>query len=407
MTSLTIHSQIKAAYPQALAKLIVVLNDIHQAEEFLQSAVEQALLSWPKSQPENTVAWLVKVAKNKYIDYFRKQKKHCALEVLEQQFILPELSEEALLLSYNDDLLRLIFTCCHPSLNQQTQLVLALKHILGLSVTQIASALLVNKKTLEQRLVRAKKKISANNIQYEIPGQKRWPDRLKGVLKTIYLLFNEGYLTTCEETHIRHSLCKEAIRLSRLLHQCIKNDAEVIGLLALLLQQDARAPARIDEQGNMVLLPEQRRHLWKKPNILEANILVEKALRYGRGTFYATQAAIASLHNNASCEEDTDWLQIYGLYCHLILLDDNPVIKLNAAIALFKTGNRLTAIEIVKKLESELSGYRHYYTGLAGLYFESEEYAKALKNYQVGLVKTDSPSEQRFIKKRIDECMKK
>lgn len=272
-----IKNLIQSSYPQALAKLIAILKDIHHAEDFLQSAVEQALLKWPESQPDNGVAWLVRVAQNKYIDYYRRQQKQRSIDVIPEPTVLPDLSEQALLLSYNDDLLRLIFTCCHPALNQETQIALALKHILGLNIVQIASALVISKKTLEKRLIRAKKKMVANNIQYEIPKREQWPERLNGVLKTIYLLFNEGYLTTEDSNLICPDLCKEAIRLCRLLHLCIKDDPEVVGLLALLLQQDARLPARVDKNGQMILLANQDRCLWKKTNIQEANILVEKA----------------------------------------------------------------------------------------------------------------------------------
>jgi len=231
-----INSLIQTSYAQALAKLIVSLKDIQQAEDYLQSAVEQALLKWPILQPDNTVAWSVKVARNKYIDDYRKQQKHQTFESASEVAVLPDLSEEGLLLSYNDDLLRLIFTCCHPALNQETQIQLALKHVLGLNLVQIANALDISTKTLEKRLTRAKTKISVNNIKYETPKPQQWTERLTGVLKTIYFLFNEGYLTTEASGFIDRDLCKEAIRLARLLHQCIKDDPEVMGLLALLLQ---------------------------------------------------------------------------------------------------------------------------------------------------------------------------
>lgn len=401
-----INNLLQASYPQALAKLIVILRDIHQAEDFLQSAVEQALLNWPKSQPDNTVGWLVKVAQNKYIDYYRRQQKQLSIDAMPEPTVLPDLSEQALLMSYNDDLLRLIFTCCHPSLNPETQIALALKHILGLNVVQIANALVISKKTLEQRLIRAKKKIRVNKIRYEIPESKHWPERLKSVLKTIYLLFNEGYLTTEEPNLTRPALCKEAIRLCRLLHLCIKDEPEVIGLLALLLQQDARLPARVDNNGHMILLADQDRRLWKRMNIQEANILVEKALMNGQGTPYAIQAAIASLHNNAQSESATDWEQIYALYQVLISLDDNPVIKLNGAIALAKTGQFKKAIDWVIKLQPGLEKYRHFYTCLAGLYFESQQFLLALENYELALINNNGRCERDFILMRLSDCRK-
>jgi len=399
-----INALIQTSYPQALAKLIVILRDIHLAEDYLQSAVEQALLKWPQLPPENTVAWLVKVARNKYIDEYRKQLKQESFDSICEVAILPDLCEEALLLSYNDDLLRLIFTSCHPALNQETQILLALKHILGLTLVQIANGLVISTKTLEKRLTRAKTKISVNNIKYETPKPEEWPERLISVQKTIYLLFNEGYLTTEASGLIDKNLCKEAVRLARLLHQCIKNDAEVIGLLALLLQQEARIPARIDHNGQMILLADQDRSLWKKTNIQEGNILVEKALREGKGTPYAIQAAIASLHNNAVNESSTDWPQIYQLYQLLGRVDNNPIIELNAAVALAESGDCLTAIQKVIGLRKLLEKYRHYYTALAGLYFKDGQYKNSLAYYQLASERTNNQNERVFISKRIYEC---
>jgi RNA polymerase sigma-70 factor, ECF subfamily len=405
-----INAYIQAAYPQALSRLVSILGDIDQAEDGLQSAVELALTHWPQTLPDNQVAWLITVARNRFIDGQRRLNKQQSLDSFDGEYTIPsltiepDLSEQALLLSYNDDLLRLIFTSCHPALNPETQITLALKHVLGLSVEQIASALLINKSTLQQRLVRAKKKILANGIEYQVPLPKRWHERLSGVLKTIYLLFNEGYLTTDQTSFIGANLCKEAIRLCRLVHQCIRGEPEVIGLLALLLQQDARRPARVDSEGSMILLADQDRSLWKRTNILEANQLVEKALLAGRGTPYAIQAAIASLHNNAPTYQDTDWQQIYGLYQVLIHLEENPIIHLNAAIALANCGQREKAIQTIKSLHSQLANYRHYYTALAGIYFESGDLIKALPLYREALQKTDSKGERTFIKKQILIC---
>ncbi len=400
-----INALIQTAYPQALAKLIVQLKDINTAEDALQSAVEQALLSWPSRQPENTVAWLVRVGQNKYIDDYRKNRKHCSIEHIPELVELPDLSEQALLMSYNDDLLRLIFTCCHPALAPETQITLALKHVLGLNLTEIANALVIKNKTLEQRLTRAKKKINANNIQYEIPTKERWPERLAGVMKTIYLLFNEGYLATEGKKLIKESLCKEAIRLSRLLHLCIRNNAEVIGLLALLLQQDARSPARIDNEGNIILLPAQNRTLWKKRNIQEANILTHKALKLGGAKPYALQAAIASLHNNARSETQTDWHQIYQLYQLLIKQSPTAVIKLNAAIVLAKTGSQSEAITDILNLENELKNYRHYHTTLAALYVDNKQQQQALIHYKKAEKQTKNQRELNFIQQQIAQCL--
>ncbi len=414
-----LHSQIQTAYPQALAKLLIVLNNIQDAEDFLQSAVEKALIKWQQQMPDNPVAWLVQVARNQYIDFYRRQQKQISDHSVKEQSIEVDLSESALLLSYNDDLLRLIFTCCHPALNQQTQIILSLKHVLGLTVNEIASALLIPVKTLQQRLLRAKKKIIGNHIQYEVPAKSSWSERIDGVLKTIYLLFNEGYLSTQHQFPIRTDLCKEAIRLTRLLHLGIKDDAEVIGLLALLLHQDARRPARFDENGNMVLLDQQNKSLWKQANIQEANTLVYKALKLSGGNRlsrshlskdnsgscgYALQAAIAALHNHPGKATETDWPQIYGLYCKLLTLQDNAVIRLNSLVALAKSGKFDKAVEEILKLKSQLENYPYYYSTLAGLYFEQNDFTNALAFYHKALGKAESEFQEQFLRGRILTC---
>lgn len=398
------HALIQSAYPQALSLLINICNDVALAEDCIQDAVEQALKHWPGDRPDNPVAWLVRVGRNKFIDIVRRHKKQTDLSQLEENLDEPDLSEQALLQSYNDDLLRLIFTCSHPALNLQTQVALTLKHVLGLSVEQIANALLVSNKSMEQRLTRAKAKIEACKIEYQIPPQDQWAQRLNAVLKTIYLLFNEGYLTTSGKHSQALDLCQEAIRLCRLLHSCIKDDPEIIGLLALLLQQKARSKARFSPKGEVILLKDQDRSLYNQAEIAEANVLVEKALRIGRGSPYAIQAAIASLYNQAKNEASTDWLQIDGLYRVLIKLDDNPVIKLNAAVVTAKTEGIDVAIQQVLSLSHQLKSYRHFYSCLAGLYFEQKSYRSALDYYRKTLEITHSEAEKRFILTRIDKC---
>ncbi len=399
-----LHSQIQTAYPQALAKLLIVLNNIQDAEDYLQSAVEKALVKWQDQLPENPVAWLVQVARNQYIDFYRRQKRHVSDQSVQEQNVELDLSEEALLLSYNDDLLRLIFTSCHPALNQQTQIILSLKHVLGLSIHEIASALLIPTKTLQQRLLRAKKKIIGNHIQYEVPAKSSWGMRLDGVLKTIYLLFNEGYLSTQHKNPIRTDLCKEAIRLTRLLHIGIRDNSEILGLLALLLHQDARRPARFDKNGDMVLLEHQDKKLWKQRNIQEANSLVYKSLRTGGGTPYALQAAIAALHNHPGKSDETDWPQIYGLYVKLLEQQDNAVIRLNSMVALAKCGKFEKAINQILELQSQLENYPYYYSALAGLYFENKDFKNALVYYQKALRNTESEFQLRFLQGRVLEC---
>lgn len=395
---------IQSSYAQALSRLIGITNDVTIAEDCLHDAIEQALKHWPNECPDNPVAWLVSVARNKFIDTVRKNNKHTDIDGLEPTLDNPDLSEQALLASYSDDLLRLIFTCSHPALDLSTQVALTLKHVLGLSVEQIANALVVAPKSMEQRLTRAKKKIQAAKIEYQIPTPKQWQERLNGVLKTIYLLFNEGYLASSGQNAQAPDLCKEAIRLSRLLHSCIKDDPEVIGLLALMLQQNARAKARHSPDGEVILQKDQDRKHYDHGQIKEADVLVEKALRLGRGSPYAIQAAIASLYNNAENEAATDWHQIAGLYQVLMKLDDNPVIKLNAAVVYAKTHNIDFAIQQVLILRPQLKDYRHFYTCLGGLYFEQKDFCNAEVNYKKSLEMTMPEAEKSFIRARLQNC---
>lgn len=398
------NAHLQASYPQALAKLIQITGNVSVAEDCLHGACEKALIRWKNQVPDSPTGWLVTVAKNQFIDLMRRENKSECLSILEEPSESPDLSEEALLASYNDDLLRLIFTSCHPALKPETQISLALKHILGLSNLQIANALMINEKTLEKRLTRAKKKIIANNIAYEIPAESRRKERLNGVLKTIYLLFNEGYFSTGQKDLIKRELCKEAIRLCRMLHQCIRGEAEIIGLLALMLHLDARADARTKNDGQPVILSEQNRKKWDKNSIQEANQLVEKALMIGGGKPYSIQAAIASLHNSSTTFESTDWPQIFELYMLLNQIENSPVAELNAYVAYAQFADKNTAIEKVKALETKLNNYRHYFTVLAGLHFENNEFDKAAKYYKMALEQAEGQREEKFIRERIDLC---
>lgn len=399
-----IRHHLQVAYPQALSVLIRIFKDVNIAEEALQSAAEKALHKWPHSLPSNTVAWLVSVGKYYYLDQLRKTKPLSNWDNKIEPVEDIDLSEKALTSSYPDDMLRLIFTCCHPALDKQTQLELALKHVLGLSVAEIARALLVNPKTMEKRLTRAKLKIAKAGILYQIPPESSWDSRLEGVMKTIYLLFNEGYLSTSDEELVRKDLCKEAIRLARVLNTCVKQNADIIGLLALLLQQNARQSARINEKGEIVLLPNQNRALWCQISIQEGNVLVEKALKISGQSAYAIQAAIAALHNNAEDEDSTDWLQIYGLYQALRNVADSPIVKLNAAVALAKSGEISTALTQIKELEDTLKDYRYYWSTFAGLYFEQGQWQLAHQYYHRALKLILSPLEQKFIHQQIQSC---
>lgn len=404
MTDNFLAKKIKTCYPQALAKLIFRYQDVMLAEDLLHEAITKALVHWRKNMPSNGVAWLIKVAKNQFIDQQRKLSRFSGIDAISEPSYQCDLSEQALLASYKDDLLRLIFTCCHPALNMQTQITLTLKHVLGLSVLDISNALVQKEKTIEQRLTRAKRKISQAKILYQIPSEQEWPVRIDAVLKVIYLYFNEGYFTSQREKLVDAWVCKSAIRLVRMLHECVRENAEVIGLLALLLHLSARFPARINENNQLVILEEQNRSLWQKTEINEANVLVEKALLIGGGTPYAIQAAIAALHNNATSFDATDWQQIYALYLKLLVLQDNPVIELNAEVARAKFTSNATAILRIENLQPKLKHYRHYHTCLAGLYLQENEREKASFHYHNALKFSQNSVEVEFILQQIERC---
>lgn len=404
MTSKTIKKKIQNCYPQALTKLIYQFSNVMIAEDLLHEAVVKALKQWQVNMPDNGVAWLVKVASNQFIDQVRRDGRFIDSYNDNEQSYEVDLTEQALLDSYQDDILRLIFTCCHPSLNIQTQLILTLKHVLGLSVIDIASALIKKEKTIEQRLTRAKVKISTAHIPYKIPDVQEWPARIDAVLKVIYLYFNEGYFTSSNNKLVDGRVCKSAIHLARILHSCVRENAEVIGLLALLLHQSARLPARVDENQKLVLLEDQNRNLWQKSDIYEANILVEKSLLLGGGTPYAIQAAIAALHNNAKHFAETDWRQIYALYLKLLTIQNNPIIELNAEVARANFTSSAEAILRIENLAGELEGYRHYHTSLASLYLQDNEREKANFHFNKALTFTQNSVEAEFIRQQIERC---
>jgi len=348
---------------RALATLIRLVGDFDLAEDVLQEAFAAALERWPCSEtPDNPRAWLVNVGRNRAIDRIRRQisfrDKQPALthDALLSAEILPDENDAAL----DDDMLRLIFTCCHPSFAAEVQVALTLRTVCGLTTAQVARAFLVSEEAMGQRLVRAKQKIRLAGIPYEVPECDALEPRLRGVLAVIYLVFTEGYVATSGEALMRPDLAREAIRLARLIDALMPGRREVKGLLALMLLHDARRAGRQTEGGDIVLLEEQDRTLWDQAQIGEGLKLVEAALQLpGRAEPYAVQAAIAALHARAPNFLDTDWKQIAGLYEVLLRISPSPVIELNHAAAVSMVDGPARALDLVDALQARggLDGY--------------------------------------------------
>jgi RNA polymerase sigma-70 factor (ECF subfamily) len=393
--------------PRALATLIRLLRDFDLAEEMLQEAFAAALVQWPRDGvPQRPGAWLVSAARHKAIDRLRREKRLAAWQadvvaLGEPTAAGADAGDQPL----PDDLLRLIFTCCHPALAFEAQVALTLKTLCGLSVEEIARAFLVPAATMAQRLVRAKAKIRAARIPYVVPGREELGDRLDGVLRVVYLVFNEGYAATSGDALVRRELCTEAIRLGRLLRELLPRVTEATALLALMLLQDARRAARVDAGGEIVILEEQDRSRWDRAQIAEGAALAEDAVRHGGAGFYALQSAVAALHGQAAGAEETDWPQIAALYSLLLRLHPSPVVALNHAAAV-AMGERLErGLKLVEEIEAggELAGYHLLPAAKADILRRLGRPEEAAAAYERALELVSVEAERRYLERRLRE----
>jgi RNA polymerase sigma-70 factor (ECF subfamily) len=400
----------RAESRRVLATLIRLLGDFDIAEEALHDAFMAAVEQWPREGvPQNPRAWLVSTGRFKAIDRIRRRSRFdVSLEdVIEQIEAIPAPDAASEACAVEDDRLRLIFTCCHPALASDAQVALTLREVCGLTTEEIASAHLVSPATVAQRIVRAKAKIRSARVPYEVPARSELPQRLEGVLRVIYLVFNEGYLASSGEALIRQGLTAEAIRLGRLLVELLP-EAEAVGLLALMLLHDSRRDARASPTGEIVLLPDQDRSLWHREQIADAIRLVEAALGSRRFGPYTLQAAIAAVHAEAPSAEATDWPQIVGLYDALLKMEPSPVVELNRAVALAMRDGPATGLIAVDAIldRGDLADYHLAHSARADLCRRLGDAAGARRSYRRALELARQAPERRFLERRLADLEK-
>jgi len=406
-----IHAALTSARPQAISALLRYFRDLDIAEEAYQEACLRALKTWPQNgPPRDPAAWLIFVGRNVALDQVRRQKKQEALPDEDRLSDLGDAeSEVAERLDgghYRDDILRLLFICCHPDLPATQQVALALRIVSGLSVRQIARAFLVGESAMEQRITRAKSRVAAANVPFETPGAVERAERLAAVAAMLYLVFNEGYSASGAEADRRRPFSEEAIRLTRLLLRLFQAEPEIMGLLALMLLQHARAAARLDADGQIVLLDDQDRTLWDREMIAEGLALVDKAMRHRQPGPYQIQAAIAGVHSRAAQADETDWAQIDILYATLEHIQPSPVITLNRAVAVAKLRGPEAALAMVEPLEQPLSGYFYFFGFKGWLLMQLGRNREAHMTFNRAIALAGSASEAAHIRQHIDRLMR-
>ncbi len=406
-----IDAAVRSARPQAVGALLRYFRDLDQAEEAFQEACLRALKNWPvNGPPRDPTAWLILVGRNVALDDVRRRRRNEALPPEESISDLDDaeadLADRLDSAHYRDDVLRLLFICCHPDLPATQQIALALRIVSGLTVKEIARAFLVSESAMEQRITRAKSRVAKAEVAFETPGAVERSERLGAVAAMIYLVFNEGYSASGGTVHVRSALCEEAIRLARLLLRLFPGEPEIMALTALLLLQHARAPARLDHDGAIVLLEDQDRGLWDRDMIAEGLALIDKAARHRRAGSYQIQAAIAGVHATARRAEDTDWGQIDQLYAVLEQLQPSPVVTLNRAVAVSKVQGPAAALAMIEGLAEPLAGYFHFFGVKGALLMQLGRADEARAAFDQAIALAHTPAEAAHIRLHLDRLMK-
>jgi RNA polymerase sigma-70 factor (ECF subfamily) len=405
-----IDAALTGARPQAIGALLRYFRDLDVAEEAFQEASLRALKNWPQNgPPRDPAAWLILVGRNVALDQIRRGSRQQALppeeSISDLEDVEAPLAERLDGAHYRDDVLRLLFICCHPDLPATQQIALALRIVSGLTVTQIARAFLVGDSAMEQRITRAKARIAKADVPFEPPTAPERAERLAAVAAMLYLVFNEGYSAAGDFKAARATLCDEAIRLGRLLLRLFPAEPEIMGLLALMLIQHARTAARFDAAGAVVLMEDQDRASWNRTMIGEGLALIDKAMRHRQRGPYQVQAAIAALHARAARPEETDWAQIDLLYAALEALQPSPVVTLNRAVATAKVKGPEAALAMIEPLAERLSGY-FYFFGLKGalmMQLGRAKEAQAAFSQAISLAAT--PAEAAHIRGHLDRLI--
>jgi RNA polymerase sigma-70 factor (ECF subfamily) len=396
----------------AVLSKLLGLQNIEVAQDLVQDALVLAMNTWSyKGLPDNPSAWLYRVAKNKAVDYLRRERRF--KEITPKYSYLLQ-SEYTLTLTINnffkedeiqDSQLRMIFACCHPSIPEESQIAMSLKILCGLSTVEIAKAFLSSEETIAKRIYRAREKFRTENIELELPPDNELPTRLDGVLHSLYLLFNEGYNSSHPDHLIRDELCEEAIRLTFLLtNHIITDQPRTKALLALMCFQSSRLKARLDDKGSIILLKHQDRSKWYQPLIKTGLHFLEKSVEDTSNTsIYHIEAAIAALHASSPSFEETDWKAIYSLYESLYRLNETPVVALNKAIAAAYALDKKAALEQLLSIKN-LDQYYLYHTSIGEIYFDLDKKEEARKYFQKALMLTHSRQEQQLLQNKLEKC---